>query len=302
MPCSKCKCQSTHTAVETFLGLREVFFLLLSQEKRGSFHSPLCFFPQTAVSASHFSHLLYNEKETPFQAYPHFMCTVPAVRAKQVVFFPCPVGCACWVWSFQPFLVPKDTSLGTEAQKLSCSRAVGASASTCIANTCVLLSPFPSSLEAMVLTLTWPSHASCLTPALFQSQNLRICSHFKAFVILHRSVILPGGLGAAWAWCSSSAAAGQQIQSLSGTFSSCLRSNLCSCCMQMVAGSHRNLPNKYMPCQLRRKAILGWKGAEQEPSHFLLSIQQAVQTLQPLSKAAGKARQTLPAGNKSHFS
>lgn len=172
------------------------------------------------------------------------MCAVPAVRAKQVVFFLCPVGSACWVWSFQPLLAPKDTSLGTEAQKLSCSRAAWASASTCIANKCVLLSAFPSSLEAMVLTLTWPSHASCLTPALFQRQNPRICCHFKAFVILYGSVILPQGLGAAWAWCSSSAAAGQQIQSLSGTFRSCLWSDLCSCCMQMVACTHRNLPNK----------------------------------------------------------
>lgn len=147
----------------------------------------------------------------------------------------------------------------------------------CIANKCVLLSPFSSSLEAMVLTLTWPSHASCLTPALFQRQNQRICCHFKAFVILYCSVILPRGSGAAWAWCSSSAAAGQQMQSLSGTFGSCLWLNLCSCCMQMVACANRNLPNKYTPFQLRRKGILGWEGAEQKPSSFLLPIQQAVQ-------------------------
>lgn len=205
------------------------------------------------------------------------MSAVPAVRTKQVVLFPVPCGLCMLSLVLQPFLAPADTSLGTEAQKLSCSRAVGASASTCTANKCVLLSPFPGSLEAMVLTLTWPSHASCLTPALFQRQNPRICCHFKAFVILCRSVILPGGWGAAWAWCSSSAAAGHQMQSLSGTFRSCLRSNLCSCCMQMVACTHRNLPNKYTPCQLRRKGILGWKGAEQEPSSFLLPVQQAVQ-------------------------
>lgn len=40
----------------------EVFFLLFSQEKRGSFHSPLSSFPQTAVSASRFSQLPYNKK------------------------------------------------------------------------------------------------------------------------------------------------------------------------------------------------------------------------------------------------
>lgn len=205
------------------------------------------------------------------------MSAVPAVRTKQVVLFPVPCGLCMLSLVLQPFLALADTSLGTEAQKLSCSRAVGASALACTANKCVLLSPFPGSLEAMVLTLTWPSHASCLTPALFQRQNPRICCHFKAFVILCRSVILPGGWGAAWAWCSSSAAAGHQMQSLSGTFRSCLRSNLCSCCMQMVACTHRNLPNKYTPCQLRRKRILGWKSAEQEPSSFLLPVQQAVQ-------------------------
>lgn len=42
--------------------LREVFFLLLSQEKRASLHSPLCSFPQTAVSASRLSQLLYKKK------------------------------------------------------------------------------------------------------------------------------------------------------------------------------------------------------------------------------------------------
>lgn len=67
MPYSNYECQSTYTAVETFRGqpgccLREVFFLLLSQEKRASLHSPLCSFPQTAVSASRFSQLLYKKK------------------------------------------------------------------------------------------------------------------------------------------------------------------------------------------------------------------------------------------------
>lgn len=70
VPHSKCKSQSTHTAVETFLASQAAapqrfssFFYLL-WGKRGSFHSLLCSLPQTAIGASRFSQLL-NGKQHP---------------------------------------------------------------------------------------------------------------------------------------------------------------------------------------------------------------------------------------------
>lgn len=57
----------------------------------------------------------YFEVKNNFPSLPslHLCRTSCYCQSKTSSFFPCPVGCACWVWSFQPLLAPERKRLNT---------------------------------------------------------------------------------------------------------------------------------------------------------------------------------------------
>lgn len=198
MPYSKCKCQSTHAAVETFLGSQAAALWRFSsscyhRRKEAPFVVPWAPFPKQ-LSVPHVLASSFTIRNT-FPSLPSVHVCSASCQSKTSSCFPVPCGLCMPSLVLPAFSSPKRQKPWHWGPEVVLSRAVDALPRRASLTSVSCWVSSPAALRLWSLTLAWPSRASCLTPALFQRQNPRSCCRFKAFVILCRSVTVPGGWG-----------------------------------------------------------------------------------------------------------
>lgn len=304
VPYSKCKCQSMHAAVETFLGSQAAALWRFSsscflRRKEALFTVPWTPFPKQ-LSVPHVLASSFTIRNT-FPSLPSVHVCSASCQSKTSSCFPVPCGLCMPSLVLPAFSSPKDKSLGTETQKLSCSRAVEALPRRASLTSVSCWVPSPAALRLwswlwhdLVVPLAWLLHcfkgrtrgvavvlkhsSSCAAQSLCRGAggSLSVMQHFSCRRAADE--ISP-----------------QHVQVLFAVEPLLvLHADGGMCPQESAWQTHASPAEKERDFGVERC----WAGAVM----LLASCSASCPALQPLSKAVGRARQTLPAENKSQIS